>query len=82
MEGNQSLVVLIYACTNQVGSQASELASASALLPGATQLLAGLLQSSALAARLRRGQHPQERARRWQLGTLIRPGWDQRDEAA
>lgn len=77
MEGNQSLVVLIYACTNQVGSQASELASASVLLPEATQLLAGLLQGSALAARLRRGQHPQEGAVRWQLGTLSHPGWDE-----
>lgn len=33
MEGNQSLAVLIYSCTNQAGSQASKLTSAAAHLP-------------------------------------------------
>ena len=50
--------------------------------PRATQLLAGLLQSSALAAGLWRGQRAQQGAESWQLGTLSHPGWDQRDEAA
>lgn len=68
--------MLIYVYTNKAGRQASELACASALLPRETQPLAGLLQSSALASGLRRGQRPQEGAGRLQLGMLSCPAWD------